>query len=288
MTDHKKLWFLLKITAHESIIDCVQATCWECRCIGIEEKSLDDGSVCSLVYYSSQDDCHSAMEKIRIQFQNKDLAPVMETTRILDENWKSSWHRFFHPREIGDRFLVHPPWEKPRSPENRQPVEILPGQAFGTGLHESTAICIELMEQFDFSGLCLDVGCGSGILSIIALLLGARKAVAVDIDLLAAEETRINAARNGMAERIAPIHGTAQCLMPQSFDCVTANLELPIFKAENTIVSKMVKNRGLLIISGFLAASKTEILRLFQPFGMNPVMNINKNEWAGIAFRNDG
>ncbi|NPB05342.1 MAG: 50S ribosomal protein L11 methyltransferase [Aquificae bacterium] len=193
------------------------------------------------------------------------------------------WREFYKPVEVGRETLIVPPWET-RRPEDKTVVVIKPGKAFGTGLHESTQLCLELMEELDLKEkTVLDVGSGSGILSIFALKRGAKKAVAVDVDPLAVEETLENAVLNGVADRIEVLQGGPSAVKG-IFDLVLANLELKIFKRFLDQIAPKVGKEA--VFSGLYGERELEdMLRLLERFNLEPLKVASKNDWHALLVR---
>jgi ribosomal protein L11 methyltransferase len=190
------------------------------------------------------------------------LALRVETVR--DEDWAESWKQFYRPVPIGRRLLIQPAWEPVDNPEDRAVFLNNPGMSFGTGEHETTFLCLEALERRVRGGeRLLDLGCGSGILAICALLLGAARADAVDIDPHAVRTARENAARNGLAEprfRAAagdPLAGTAPLAPP--YDIITANIVADVVIALCPLAPAWLRAGGLFVVSGIIGARLAEV-----------------------------
>jgi ribosomal protein L11 methyltransferase len=165
------------------------------------------------------------------------------TVTEVEEGWEDRWREFHQPTVIG-RLWVGPPWEEPAS--GLVPVIIDPGRAFGTGAHATTRLCLELLQE-RLPGSTIDVGCGSGVLSIAAALLGHRPVLAVDDDPLAVEASGANAAVNGVAAHVeARLMDASQGILPTA-DLALANLSLAVVEA----VAPRLRT-PLLIASGYL------------------------------------
>lgn len=142
-----------------------------------------------------------------------------------EEDWMNNWKQYFHPIPVGEKLLIRPVWEEAYDAGDRVVLHLEPGIAFGTGTHETTRLCLELLERAVFPGAeVLDVGCGSGILSVAALLLGAKRAVGVDIDALAVKTAGENAAINGVQDRFTAICGNLTDQVTGEFHVVVANI----------------------------------------------------------------
>jgi len=189
------------------------------------------------------------------------------------------WKEYYKPIEVGKNIVIVPPWEVANSKfAQKEIVVINPGKAFGTGLHESTQLCLELMEELDFKGKkVLDVGSGSGILSIYAAKRGADKVVAVDIDPFAVEETLENAKTNKVEEKIEAFQGSAKDV-EGTFDVAIANLEIHIFREVLKDIAPKIGGVG--IFSGLYRVDELiEFLQMANKLGLKPKKVVEKNDW---------
>ncbi len=193
---------------------------------------------------------------------------------------QKDWRKFYKPITVGDAVII-PPWEDEKKFEGKTVLVINPGKAFGTGLHESTQLCIALLSELDLNGkTVLDVGCGSGILSIYAAKKGAKRVLAIDIDPMAVEETIKNAEANGVKERIEVLQGGPEAVS-ESFDLVIANLELPIFKKVLKDITPKAKKEAL--FSGIYKERELkEFLKMLEEKGLKAKRVEEKNGWYGI------
>ena len=207
--------------------------------------------------------------------------PDLHIEVLEDQDWERSWMDNFHPMRFGQRLWIVPSWHEAPEPDA---VNLLldPGLAFGTGTHPTTALCLEWLDGQDLSGKQLiDFGCGSGILAIAGLLLGASDAIGTDIDIQALEASRDNAQRNGIAdERFALYLPEA---MPQGqAPVVVANiLAGPLVQLADTI-SALVAPAGRLALSGILAEQAEEVRAAYQErFVLDPTAE--KDGWVRIS-----
>ena len=210
--------------------------------------------------------------------------------RILKEqNWNSAWQKFFHPQRVGQQFLISPPWIKPPRLAGRHLISIEPGMAFGTGTHATTRGCIEFIEQVasSFRGsdfVALDVGTGSGILSIALAKLGARRVWALDNDPVALKVARANLSCNGVQEKVR-LSGTQPMRIRKSFPVVVANLTAETILDLASALDKKVAPKGFLILSGILKPKAKEIVRHFAANRFRVVRRRTEKEWATLLFR---
>ena len=207
--------------------------------------------------------------------------PEYQIERIEDQDWERSWMDNFQPMRFGRRLWIVPSWHQAPEP---QAVNLLldPGLAFGTGTHPTTALCLEWLDGQDLAGCTvLDFGCGSGILAIAALLLGAPQAVGTDIDPQALEASRDNAARNGIDPARFPVYLPAD-LPQQPAEVVVANiLAGPLVQLAPTITA-LVKPGGRLALSGILAEQAEEVRTAYAgAFDLDPTAE--KDGWVRIS-----
>ncbi|AJE22837.1 50S ribosomal protein L11 methyltransferase [Azotobacter chroococcum] len=207
--------------------------------------------------------------------------PEHQVERIEDQDWERSWMDNFQPMRFGRRLWIVPSWHQAPEPEA---VNLLldPGLAFGTGTHPTTALCLEWLDGQELAGCnVLDFGCGSGILAIAALLLGAERAVGTDIDLQALEASRDNATRNGIDPARFPLYLPAE-LPQQPAEVVVANiLAGPLVQLAPQITS-LVKPGGRLALSGILAEQAEEVRAAYaDAFALDPTAE--KDGWVRIS-----
>ena len=198
------------------------------------------------------------------------------------------WKEYYKPIHVSEKTVIVPPWEAENfaSSEGKTILVIKPGKAFGTGLHETTQLSLKLLEMEDLKDKSvLDVGCGSGILSIFAAKRGAKRVLAIDIDPLAVEETEENAELNKVSQKIETLEGGAD-KVEGTFDVVVANLEIHIFR--EVLKDIVPKIGGVGIFSGlYKVADLIEFLQMLEKFGFKPTLVIEKNDWYAVrAVRN--
>jgi ribosomal protein L11 methyltransferase len=209
--------------------------------------------------------------------------PQHHTEVLADQDWERSWMDNFHPMRFGQRLWIVPSWHAAPEPDA---VNLLldPGLAFGTGTHPTTALCLEWLDGQDLTDCnVLDFGCGSGILAIAALLLGAKQAVGTDIDYQAIDASRDNAERNGIAAERFPLY-LPEHLPAEQADVVVANiLAGPLVALAPQLIS-LVKPGGRLALSGILAEQGNEVAAAYaEAFELDP-LSIREG-WVRISGR---
>lgn len=207
------------------------------------------------------------------------------TKVVDDEEWKDNWKEYFKPSRITDRITIKPTWEEYRGEKDELIIEIDPGMAFGTGTHPTTTLCVKLLEKYIRSeqDTVLDVGCGSGILSIAAALLGAREVKAVEIDPVAVEVGRENVALNGLSEKIDVFEGDLTKGLDYQADIVVANLMADLVVLLSEDVSKHLKGKGIYISSGILIEKQGMVADAIQKSGFEILEICEQEEWCAIA-----
>ena len=206
------------------------------------------------------DDAKRAIERLRSLDLGYDLGSLAFTVVSVDEeDWANNWKKYYKPLEIGERLLVLPSWE-PQPDTDRTVLKLDPGMAFGTGAHHTTRMCLEFLEKTVRQGdVMLDLGCGSGILSIASLLLGARSAIAVDIDPIAEKIAYENAAMNGITPETFRVlignvlsDAAVQQAIAGKYPVVAANIVADVIIALCPLAKALVAEGGVFIVSGII------------------------------------
>lgn len=218
--------------------------------------------------------------------------PEAQYRLIQDQDWSQAWKEHYQPILIGERLVIVPAWLESPAPE-RIPISIDPGMAFGTGTHPTTQLCLELLEAC-MSQLVpqetdvIDVGCGSGILSIAAIKLGARRAVAVDIDSQAISVTQENAALNEVAAGLEVGVGSVAELRDGAFSIpqvqlVLANiLALVIIQLLDAGLAELLAPEGMAIFSGILVEQEREVIAALEKAGLRLAGRRQTGDWVAL------
>jgi len=219
--------------------------------------------------------------------------PPPSYKQIADQNWMEAWKQHYKPILIGQRLLILPAWLESPEP-SRIPIKIDPGMAFGTGTHPTTQLCLELMEvSTDHHPLStvIDVGCGSGILSIAALKLGAKTVLGVDIDIESVKNSRENADTNGVGEELLLGQGSVTEILAGSFQfksapLVVANILAPIIiRLFDAGLADLVEPNGEIILSGILAHQAENVIEAAQAKGLKRNDQRQIADWVAISMK---
>ena len=216
------------------------------------------------------------------------LRPIGDlTSRIVHEaDWAEAWKAHFPVLRVGRRLVIRPTWRRHRRAEGDVVLALDPGMAFGTGLHPTTRLCLAALEELADRGVLegarvLDVGCGSGILAIAAVRLGAASALGVDTDPIAVEATTTNARRNRLARRIRAHHGSLPSGRPPA-DVVVANLIASVLIALAEPLRADVRPGGVLLASGIFVDREKEVREAFGSAGLRVTERWAEGEWVAL------
>jgi ribosomal protein L11 methyltransferase len=217
--------------------------------------------------------------------------PVAAYKQIADQNWMEAWKQYYKPILIGQRLLILPAWMESPEP-SRIAIKIDPGMAFGTGTHPTTQLCLELMEiafvKSQTSNV-IDVGCGSGILSIAALKLGATKVLGVDIDEESVKNSRENADTNEVGDELILGVGSVQEILDGKFEfkqapLVVANILAPVIvRLFDAGLADLVEENGSIILSGILFEQEQSVIEAGQAKGLRMNERRQIGDWVALA-----
>ena len=231
-----------------------------------------------------------AVERMKRRTYPFDVGPLeLSVTLRDDEDWANSWKKNYRPMKIGDRLLVLPSWEE-AEPGGRIVLKLDPGMAFGTGSHQTTHMCLEMIEKRVKEGDCvLDLGCGSGILSIAAVLLGANTAKAVDIDPVTEHIAVENAALNGIGpDRYSVYVGdvltdrSLQKRITGQYDVVVANIVADVIIRLAPFASGLMKPDGAFIVSGIITERLEEVRNALVNAGFSVLEEKRMDDWNAV------
>lgn len=233
-------------------------------------------------YISPELDAQAARMNLENRLDELGVKYRCEVDYVNREDWQNAWKKYYHPMEIGRRLAVCPSWEEYRT--DRVVMRLDPGLAFGSGTHETTYLCLEALDRWIKGGeRVLDVGTGSGILAIGAVLLGAECSEGVDIDPTAVKVAAENAQLNNVADKFAVKVGDLAQTASGKYDVVTANIVANAVMALSKDVPVFLKKGGIYITSGIIDTRKDEVVACLEGLGFEIIKIYEKNGWVCIA-----
>jgi ribosomal protein L11 methyltransferase len=217
------------------------------------------------------------------RYTAENIPHTIDTASTLEEDWRNNWKKYFNPTPIGEKILIRPSWRDDYDPQGRVVLNIDPGLAFGTGNHETTRLCLETIEKYLKKGdKVLDVGCGSGILAIASLLLGADSAVGVDIDQTAVRTAVENAQINKVADRFTGICGDLTEKVEGKYDLVVANIVADAIMFLSKGVKEFMKPDTVYIMSGIIDTRGDEVAQAIST-DFNIIERYEDNGWVCLV-----
>ena len=240
----------------------------------------------------------SALQSVKETEKELDLGSLEVTMKnVAEEDWANDWTKYFKPFPVGDKIMIKPSWEELPAQTDKIILKIDPGHIFGTGTHETTQLCMELIEKYvKKDDMVLDIGCGSGILSIASLLLDAKEADAVDIDPNAIQIAYENSDRNDIdrnryhvkAGNILEDKELQASYSGKKYDLVAANIVADVIIALTKQVPDYIKDGGVFLCSGIITERKEDVLEALKAANFAVLDIKEKTSWVAIATRYEG
>lgn len=241
-------------------------------------------------YFSSEEDINEKISEIEKRLDYvKSLGLDTGTLEIYkkevkQENWENEWKKYFNVQKVSDSIVIKPSWEEYTAKEGEKIIDIDPGMAFGTGTHETTRMCINAIEKYMNKGDSLiDIGCGSGILSIAAAHLGAEKVIAVDLDKLAVKVSKENVDLNGFSNTIDVRYGDLTDVIDEKADVIVANIIADIIAKLSENIADFIKDGGYFISSGIINDKKDFVISKLKENNFDIIEENNDGEWNCIV-----
>jgi len=216
--------------------------------------------------------------------------PEPQVRELKEEEWAEAWKAHYEPQHIGRRLVVCPSWQRYLPSGGEVVITLDPGVAFGTGLHPTTRMCLEAIEErLSCGAKVLDVGTGSGILAIAAAKLGASAVLALDTDPLAVEIAKENVLANGVRRAVKVKEGSLEMAKGFSFDLIVVNI---LARTIADLIEKglldHLKPEGLLIAAGIMASEEEEARKAFREWGLKELSPLQKGDWVTLIGRREG
>ena len=265
----------------------------------LPETGVDDGVAYISFYLEEEDDKEAVLAKVRAELEDMRAyievgSGSIEESQTEDVDWVNNWKKYFHQFYVDD-ILIIPSWEnvKPED-ENKMIVHIDPGTAFGTGMHETTQLCIRQIRKYTTEHTrILDVGCGSGILGMLALMFGAEYSVGTDLDPCAIDATRENMQVNGITEdryevmigNIIDDKAVQDKVGYEKYDIVAANILADVLVTLTPVIVNQLKPGGIYITSGIIDDKEETVVNAVKAAGLE-VLEVNyQGEWVSVTAR---
>jgi len=219
-----------------------------------------------------------------LQVRMEDIPIELTVAEVQEEDWANSWKAYFKPEKIGKKTVIKPSWENYTAKPGELIIELDPGMAFGTGNHATTALCIKLLEEYVKPGMdVFDVGTGSGILSILAALLGAKTVQALDYDTVAVEAAGSNVKRNNLENIISVSHSDLLAKAWGQADLIVANIVADIINRLIPDIPGKLKENGIFIASGIIDERKEDVLKVLKEYNFNIIEVKEEAGWVAIV-----
>ena len=254
----------------------------------IEQELLekDRDTVIVHMYLSPEEHPAEILAMFQEKLEASGIAYTLSTSGVEQEDWQNGWKKYYHSMEIGRRLAVVPSWETYENTDGRAVLKLDPGMAFGTGTHETTNLCLEALDEFVKGGeRLLDIGTGSGILAIAALLLGAKSAEGVDIDPMCVRTAGENARLNGVQDQFQVLVGDLSDQAEGRYDIITANIVAAAILSLAPDLPALMGPDTLFIASGIIDQKKDEVIAGLQKVGLQVVDVREKRGWECILAR---
>ena len=254
----------------------------------IDEELIAKDRTFSLIhiYISECDNALEAIEFLKQRFTHEKVDFEVTSIGVEDTDWNENWKKYFHTSEIGKKLVIVPSWETYENKDNRVVLNIDPGAAFGTGTHATTSLCLSLLENYITEDTdMLDIGTGSGILSIASVLLGAKKAIGVDIDAQSVKTAKENAEINNITDKCEFIVGDLADKISGKFQVVCANIVADVIIRLFENVEQFMTNDGTFIISGIIDIRKDDVLKAAKEKGFIIAEELYKDNWCAFVLK---
>lgn len=240
-------------------------------------------------YFSESEDINKIVQFIKdrvvslpLEEEGKSYGEVILNS-VDDEDFAESWKKYYKPLRIGERIIIKPSWEEYEVKGNDLVIELDPGMAFGTGTHETTSLCVEALESFVKPGDTIyDIGCGSGILSIVAAKLGAEKVTAIDIDPVCINVSNENIKINGVEDKVQVYQGDLFDVVSDKVDLIVSNIIAEVIAGMVKDLNKYLKDDGIFITSGIILSKVQLVENALIENGYKILKTKKLREWACI------
>lgn len=241
------------------------------------------------IYISECDNAAEALEFLKERLAAEKIPFETGSVGVDDKDWNENWKKYFHTIEIGKKLAVVPSWEEYSNPDNRTVLNIDPGAAFGTGTHATTSLCLESLQNYITDDIVmLDIGCGSGILALASVLLGAKSALGVDIDAQSVKTARENAEINKISNKANFIIGDLADKVEGKYDVICANIVADVIIRLLPDVNEFMAENAVLIVSGIIDIRKDDVMAAIKENGFILTEEHYKDNWCAFTLKYKG
>lgn len=260
---------------------------WEIAHVDLIEQELlekDRNYAIIHIYISEEDNATEAAEYIKELLSASSISFELVSSIVNDSTWADGWKKYFKCTEIGEKLVIRPSWEEYDNKSGRKVLSIDPGAAFGTGTHATTSLCLEILEKhINNESSVLDIGCGSGILAIAGVLLGAKSAVGVDIDAQSVKVARENAEINAVTNKTQFLIGDLAEEVSGKYSVVCANIVADVIIKLLRDVADYMDDSAILVTSGIINIRRDDVVEGFKKYGFTIVEEHNKDNWYAFV-----
>lgn len=268
---------ILELSKSEGKWDYVDPSLLDLDCDGITIKA----------YFSESEDLEDKIQYIRDKINTNPMfnkeENLVSISLVDDNDWAESWKKYYKPIRIGEKIIIKPSWETYELEQNDIMIELDPGMAFGTGTHETTAMCTEALEKYLKSrDVVYDIGCGSGILSIVAAKLGAEKVIGVDLDELCIKVSNENIVLNKVDDIVEIRQGNLLDVVEEKANIIVSNIIAEIIAEMTKDLRDYLKDDGMFITSGIIVEKVNLVKKSLLENGFKIIDIIERKGWACI------
>ena len=262
----------------------LEEAAWEIAKIDLIDEELlqkDRNKAFVHVYLPPHENPTEAVAFLTERYTAEGIENEIDVSVCRNQDWENNWKDYFRSLPVGEKIMIHPVWDDEFDPGDRVVLDIEPGLAFGSGGHDTTKLCLETLEKYvDGDTTLLDVGCGSGILGVAGLLLGAQKAVGVDIDPLAVKKAWENAELNGFdSSKYTAYEGNLTDKVSGKFNVVVANIVADVIIMFCKDVGAFMEDDAVFITSGIIDVREQDVISAFEKYGFRIIERYESNGW---------
>lgn len=265
----------------------LETSAWEIAHIDLIDEDLinkDRKNSVIHIYISECDNAAEALEFLKERLTAEKIPFEAGSSGVDDTDWNENWKKYFHTIEIGEKLAVVPSWENYENRQNRTVLSIDPGAAFGTGTHATTSLCLELLQDFVKNDTkMLDIGCGSGILALASVLLGAEKAFGVDIDAQSVKTAKENAVINKIDNKVSFEVGDLTEVVSGKYDVICANIVADVIIRLLPDAKNFMTDGGVLVVSGIIDIRKDDVLKAAEENGFRVSRERYRDNWCAFV-----